>query len=196
MLIDPKDVFTWPTTFSCVIVLGDMMLPNEYNLTISMIPYADTQDYTLLGLKKIKLFLNKFIQNSTLIQMSHPMFNNFSTFSTNIVQLPQEPHDYFFASLLYKKLTALSKSYFTINHITIDSSIGDRVQYQITDLCDAYDNILNDKLNWWNQDNTKTNSFGSFPTWDDLDMSASQRFSPVLLKGGKDENKSIQRCNS
>lgn len=195
MSINSKDVFTWPTNFSCVLVLGDMVLPNEYNLTISMLPNVAHNDSTMLGLKKIKLFLSKFVQNATLIQTAHPMFGHFSKLSTNVVQLPQDPHDYFFASLLYKKLAVLSEDYFTIHNITIDSSIGDHVQYQITTTCDAYDNIL-ESDNWWNHDNTKTNNFGTFPTWDDLNVAVSPRFSPVLLRGGKDESKSVQRCNS
>lgn len=194
MLINSADIFTWPTTFSCVLVLGDMILPNDYNLTISMLPTNPQHDSTMLGLKKVKLFLSKFLQNATIIHQDHALLFPLTSFSTNLVVVPHAPCDYFVASLLFRKLEKITEDYFTIHNITVDSSIGDRVNYQVTESCVAYDNILNED-NWWNQDNTRTNTFGIFPTWDDLDVAASSRFSPVLLNGGKNDKRSIRKCN-
>ena len=189
MSISNKDFFVWPTSFSCVLVIGDMILPSDYNLTVGMVPQSEGS--TAVGLRKIKEFISKFIQNSILISQENQFLTQLSKLQSNTVQLPQDPSDYFLAAVLFHKLNAISKDYFSIGQITIDSSIGDRVQYQINDISDAYSEILN-KDGWWIQDSVATNSIDCFPTWEDLNIAVSNRFSPKLIKGGKNESKSIQ----
>ena len=188
-----NDFFTWPTSFSCVLVLGDLILPSDYNLTIGMVPKSEGS--TAVGLKKIKEFISKFVQNSILISQENQFLEQLSKLKSNTVQLPQDPSDYFLAAVLFHKLNAISKDHFSIGQITIDSSIGDRVQYQINDISDAYSEILT-KDGWWLQDNVNTNGVDYFPSWEDLNISVSTRFSPKLVKGGKNENKPIQRSDT
>lgn len=190
MWTDSKDFFIWPTNFSCVVVLGDMMLPSDYSLTIGMMPNSVHGDSTAIGLHKIKQFISRFVQNSIVINIDHPLLPHIAEFKTNIIYLPQDPTDYFFANVLLRKLIAISKDYFVINEITVDSSIGDRVQYRISDSCNVYESILNND-NWWNEDNVKTNQIDRFPSWEDLDITVSSKFSPKLITGGKSGNKSV-----
>lgn len=189
MSIDNNDFFTWPTTFSCVLVLGDLILPSDYNLTISMIPHSG--ESTAIGLKKIKEFISKFVQNSIVIEQDHQFLLHLSALRSNTIQLPKDPSDYFFAAVLFQKLTAISSNYFTIGQITIDSSVGDRVKYQINDISDVYSEDLS-HAGWWIQDNVSTNSIDTFPSWEDLDIVVASRVSPKLVKGGKNESKSIR----
>lgn len=184
-----KDFFIWPTNFSCVIVLGDLILPSDYNLTIGMIPQPG--DSTTVGFKKIKEFISKFVQNAILIKEQNQFLSQLSNLRSNTVQLPQDPSDYFFAAVLFQKLTAISSDYFTIGQITIDSSIGDRVKYQINNINDVYREVL-EKDGWWSQDNVNTNNIDNFPSWEDLDIVINNKFSPKLVKGGKNENKSVR----
>ena len=184
MLTD-KEVFVWPTSFSCVLILKDVILPCSYNLSISMLP--NSEEFNSIGLKKIKQFITKFVQNSTIVNSDHYLIEQLSEFKTNTIQLPHEVSDYFIAAILFKKLNAISKNYFTINQITIDSDIGDRVLYQITDTNNAYDTILKN-AGWWNDNSVSTNDADTFPIWEDLLMSSPTKFSPKLLKGGKNEN--------
>jgi hypothetical protein len=190
MSINANDFFTWPTTFSCVLVLDDMLLPNEYSLSIGMMPSLTQEESRAVGLKKIKHFITKFAHHSTVIPTTHHLLPQISLLQTNAIHLPQAPYDHFFAAALFRKLTAISKNYFTIQQITIDSTIGDRVQYQISSSCDVYDEILN-KNSWWNQDNVNTNDLHKFPSWEELDITVSNRFSPKIIKGGKSEIRSI-----
>jgi hypothetical protein len=187
-----KDFFVWPTTFSCILVVEDLILPSEYNLSVGMVPQIGGS--TTIGLKKIKEFISKFIQNSILISQEHQFLSQLSKLQSNTVQLPCDPSDYFFASVLFHKLTAISKDYFSIGQITIDSSIGDRVKYQINDISDAYYDVLINE-GWWNQDNVNTNKIDNFPSWEDLNIEVINRFSPKLINGGKNENKSVRRSD-
>lgn len=189
MLTDNAEFFIWPTTFSCVIVLDDLILPSNYNLTIGMIPQFG--DSTAIGFRKIKEFITKFVQNSILIREENQFLSQLGKLRSNSIQLPQDPSDYFFAAVLYQKLNAISSDYFTIGQITIDSSIGDRVKYQINDVNDVYSEILKQQ-GWWSQDNVNTNNIDCFPSWEELDIIVSNKFSPKLVKGGKSENKSVR----
>lgn len=189
MLTDNRDFFVWPTTFSCVLVIGNLILPSEYNLSISMTP--NSNESTATGLKKIKEFISKFVQNSILIDQNNQFLSQLSKLETNTIQLPSDPSDYLFAAVLFQKLTAISKDYFSIGQITVDSSIGDRVKYQINNTSDVYNNLLYTD-GWWLQDNVNTNNFKDFPTWEDLNIDVGIKFSPKLIKGGKNESKSIR----
>jgi len=189
MSTDSNDFFTWPTHFSCVLVVGDLILPSNYNLTVGMIPRSG--ESTAIGLKKIKEFISRFVQNSILIGTNHQFLPQLSKLQSNTVQLPQDPSDYFLAAILFQKLNAISSDYFSIGQITIDSSIGDRVKYHINDISDVYSNDLK-QSGWWSQDNVSTNHVDKFPTWEELDIIVATKFSPKLVKGGKNENKSIR----
>ena len=189
MLTDNRDFFVWPTSFSCVLVIGDLILPSEYNLTVSMTP--NSNESTSTGLKKIKEFISRFVQNSILIDQNNQFVNQLSKLQTNTIQLPQDPSDYLFAAVLFQKLNAIARDYFSIGQITIDSSIGDRVKYQINNASDVYSELLYCD-SWWSQDNVKTNNVKEFPSWEDLNIEVGSKFSPKLIKGGKHENKSIR----
>lgn len=190
MSADSTEFFTWPTNFSCTLFIGDVVLPNEYNVTIGMMP-GDGQSISGSGIKKIKEFFTKFVQNSIVINQDHDFLPSLTKFNTNTIQLPQDPHDFFFANVLFHKLSAISQTHFTIRQITIDSSIGDRVKYQVNDSCTTYDKLLK-KNRWWQQDNVNTNDTHNFPSWEDLDITVATRFSPRLIKGGRNENQSVQ----
>lgn len=189
MSTDSNDFFTWPTTFSCVLVVGDLILPSDYNLTIGMIPRPG--ESTGIGLRKIKEFISKFVQNSILIGTDHQFLPQLAKLQSNTMQLPQDPSDYFLAAVLFQKLNAISSDHFSIGQITIDSSIGDRVKYHINDISDVYSDDLKN-AGWWSQDNVNTNNVDKFPTWEELDIVVANRFSPKLVKGGKNESKSIR----
>ena len=188
MSID-NDFFIWPVAFSCVLVLDDIILPNQYNLTIGMMPVGS--ESTAMGLRKIKEFISRFVQNSILIRSENQFLSQLGTLRSNTLQLPQDPSDYLFAAVLFRKLNAISADHFTIGQLTIDSSVGDRVKYHISNNNDVYSEILEQDM-WWTQDNVNTNHSEQFPTWEELDIGINNKFSPKLVKGGKHDNKSIR----
>lgn len=189
MLIDNSDFFTWPTSFSCSLVAEKLILPVQYNLTVSMIPESG-QSVSGVGLTKIKKFINTFVQNSVLIHEKNPAIKIISSFESTAIHLPHEPSDFFFSNVLFYKLSSIAKDYFTVCQITIDSSIGDRVKYQINESSIAYKQILNNN-SWWSRDDVSTNNIQYFPSWEDLDIVPSTKFSPKIVKGGKHEAQQI-----
>lgn len=194
MSADTSEFFIWPTTFSCSLIVGNVLLPINYNLTVGMMPAAG-QSISITGLTKIKEFISKFVQNSIIINQENAFLDRLSYLDTNTVQLPEEPTDYFFSNILFYKLTSITQDHFAIRQITVDSTIGDHVQYQITESNDAYNEILNND-GWWNRNDVSTNNTHHFPSWEDLNIHAANRFSPKIVKGGRSETKSVQRSNT
>ena len=120
MSIDTTDHFTWPTNFTCVLLIDDTILPNDYHLTISMMPNKFENGLTSVGLKKIKEFVNRFIQNSIILNQNHKFLTQLIKLKTNTIQIPEEPNDYLFGSILFQKLNSISSNYFSIYQLTIE----------------------------------------------------------------------------
>lgn len=185
-----SDFFIWPTTFSCSLIISDIILPVNYNLTVGIMPEYGTP-VSSVGLTKIKKFVTSFVQNSIIIHKNHSILPNILSLSTNTIQLPQDPTDYFFSSILYHKLSNITKDYFIVRQLTIDSTAGDHVKYQINESCDTYKKVLN-TTGWWGRDDVSTNDTHFFPTWEELDIHTTNRFSPKIIKGGRNGVKSFQ----
>ena len=103
MSSNPSDFFIWPTTFSCSLIIDDIILPVNYNLTVGIMPESGNP-ISGVGLTKVKKFISSFVQNSVIIHKDHLILPNLLKLSTNTIQLPQDPTDYFFSNILYYKL--------------------------------------------------------------------------------------------
>lgn len=175
--------FKWPTKFQCILVRNNTILVNRYNLSILMSPEPTDQESFSLGFRKLKYFINHYLDSSIIINQDNPNLKNLLWVTANTVQIPKEPHDYFLASILFEKFTIIAKDFFSIFELTIDSELGDNVEYKINH--SNYD--LHDKDKWWYQDNVNTNEIDKFPTWDTLKITVSNKFEPKIVLGGKSE---------
>jgi len=187
MSISNANTFTWPTEFSCVLVLDDVLLPIDYRFTMTMEPDIESAG---MGLRKVKEFFHRYINNSIVVSKEHEFLPLLIKLKTNTVELPQDPNDLLLACILFKKLTSIAENYFVIKDITIDSNIGDHVKYTVSNFTKIYDKVL-ETTSWWNQDDLSTNNHETFPSWEDLSIVVSNKFSPKILKGGRDESKQI-----
>ena len=106
-------------------------------------------------------------------------------FDTNTVYFPTEPYDYFVGSILFRKFQVITEKYFEIGFITIDSAVGDHVQYCIRDPEETGLDLSGE--HWWNMDNLDTGT-GESLSWVDLDLHDSPKFEPRIIKGGRGEN--------
>ena len=68
--------------------------------------------------------------------------------------------------------------------MSIDSAVGDRVQYSMCEPLEAGLELMGD--HWWNQDNLSTGSASAL-TWNDLELIDNPKFQPMVLQGGKSE---------
>jgi len=185
MSINSDDV-VWPIDFSCTLMIENCMLPNHYNIRISIEPNSDAQSNIVTGFKKIRYFVENHLHNSVIINQDSPMIETFKSLDTNIVHMPTDPYDFYLGSILLKKFIVLSEKYFEINQMVIDSLVGDSIQYTISDPEDADLELEGD--HWWNTDSTDTGSGNNDKSWADLDISDSTGFAPQVIRGGLSEN--------
>jgi len=184
MLTNRPDCFVWNTEIVCTFISENILLPNIYSISIGMEPDTANTDEIDLGFKKLKYFIGDYLQNAIFINSQTDLVKPLSKLDTNIVLFPDEPYDYLVAAILYRKFAAITEKYFTISFLTIDSSIGDHVQYTLTPDSEVDVNLGGD--NWWNKDSVNTGT-DDHTSWDDLNLKETPRFSPIVVKGGKSE---------
>jgi hypothetical protein len=185
MLSDQMDSFVWPSEFACTIVTENLILPNIYNVSVGLEPTTSNTDDINLGFKKLKYFINYCLQNSILVHQETDIAKSLVNLNNNLVFLPTDPYDYLIGSILYRKFSTIAEKCFDIVFLGIDSSVGDRVQYTITG-----NNEIDVDLNgnfWWNEDSVNTGR-NNHPSWEELNLKESPKFSPIVIKGGRSEN--------
>ena len=182
MLTDADQV-VWPTEFSCTLVTDNLILPNLYNITIAVEPIGQVNNIGL-GFRKIRQFVDEYLENSIVICSKHPLLPSLKEMETTVIHLPDDPYDFYVGCVLFAKFLKITEKYFHISHFTIDSLVGDRVQYSILHPAESGLDLEGD--HWWNTDSVNTGS-GDTTSWEDLNISDGPRFEPRIIKGGLSE---------
>lgn len=185
MLTNRPDCFVWPIDIACTFISENILIPNIYSISIGMEPNTSSTDDIDLGFKKLKYFVNDYLQNGIFINLNSEFVKPLSKLDTNLVLFPDEPYDFLVAAILYRKFSAITEKYFDISFLTIDSSIGDHVQYTLT-MDSEVDMELEGDF-WWNKDSVNTGT-DDHTSWDDLNLKKTPRFAHIVVKGGKGEN--------
>jgi len=175
--------YIWPTSFACSLVTNNILLPNHYTITVG-IHQVDPVCFSL-GFTRLKTFIDNFLHNSIFIFQSHELTELFLKLDTNVVKFPTEPYDHFVGCVLLRKFQSITYKYFEIEHITIDSAIGDNVQYCIRDPEETGLELSGEQ--WWNNEHLDTGK-GISVSWTDLDLQDGPKFEPRIVKGGRSEN--------
>jgi len=175
--------FIWPTNFICTIITDKLLITNQYTLNISIdsVSPADIQ----MGFRRLRTFVDTSLHNSIFVFKDNPIAEVLNYLDTNKVFLPSEPYDYFVGCVLFRKFQSITEKYFDIGLITIDSAIGDHIQYCIRDPEETGLELAGD--HWWNNDMLDTGS-DNVLSWEDLDLNDSPKFIPRIIKGGRGEN--------
>jgi hypothetical protein len=176
--------YVWPTTFATTLITDKLILPNHYTMTIAIEPVAPPE--IALGFRRLRSFVDNFLHNSIFISSENPLMQSLADVETNRVIFPTDPYDYFVGCVLYRKFQMITHNYFEIGMITIDSALGDHIQYCIRDPEETGLELTGN--HWWNIDSLDTGP-GTHITWEDLDLSDSPKFEPRIIKGGRSENR-------
>lgn len=179
------DPFIWPSEFMCTIIDDDLILPNHYNIKFYIEPVTDRVESVGLGFRRLRYLIQNCFQNCVIINSKNTLSELVTQTSNNVVVLPSEPYDLAVGSVLYNKFITVSEKYFNIYQFSIDSALGDRIQYTIRDPFDV--NLELDGDHWWNKDNATT-SVNTITTWESLDLSEAPKFEPKIIKGGLSAN--------
>ena len=177
--------FIWPATFVCTIITDQLILPSSYNIGISVLPTSQSQLNINTGFRKLRSFIDLKLQNSVFVCGDNPLCIALADLENNQVIFPTEPYDFFVGCVLYKKFAAITEQYFQIEFSSIDSVVGDHVQYTIGDPEESGIDLDGDT--WWNKDTLDT-GIDEGILWDDLDIGVGTKFEPRIIQGGLSEN--------
>lgn len=175
-----------PLEFSCTIVNDKLLLGNAYSITLLVSHSYDSKADIGIGFQRIKYFTANYLQDSIFINKNHKLSKDLEDFENNLVLLPCDPYDFFVGCILLSKFIAITEEYIEIQHLTIDSAVGDNVQYGISDSADCGLDITGDF--WWNL-NTASTGHNNSMTWEELNLSQAPRFQPTLVQGGLSDRK-------
>lgn len=184
MLINESS-FVWPVEFGCTLIIEKLILPNFYNIRISVEPLANGECNITSGFQKIRYFVDNYLHNSILISSENNFMTVLDQAETNLVVLPVEPYDYYVGCILYSKLASISEKYFDISQIIIDSLVGDKIQYNIQYPEESGLDMQGE--HWWNVDTAHTGGREQ-GSWDSLDLDDKPNFQPKIIRGGLSEN--------
>lgn len=176
--------FSWPTSFACTLITEKLIVPNSYNINLSIEPINSSTGFSA-GFKKVRYFIENYLHNSVFIYQDSNLVKTLKDTESNIVLFPTHPYDYFVGSVLYRKFLSITEKYFHIDFISIDSAVGDRIQYSIMDPEDCGLDLNGEY--WWNTDSTNT-GLNPDAKWDDLNTDDLPKFEPRIIKGGRSEN--------
>lgn len=177
--------FIWPVSFACTIITENIILPNNYMINVNIEPTTQGNGNITTGFKKLRYFVDHYLQNSILVAKDNPIVETLLGTENNLVLLPSDPYDYYFGCVLLNKFLVMTEQYFDIGLITIDSLVGEHIQYCIIDPEESGLVLTGD--HWWNMDSLDT-GLGSDTTWNDLNINERQKFEPRIIKGGLSEN--------
>jgi hypothetical protein len=171
-----------PVEFSCTIINERLIIGNAYTLSLIISPIdTPTTNDIGFGFQRIRHFVSHYLQDSVLINKNHNLVDQFKELDNNVVYLPCDPYDYYIGCILLAKFISITEKYFDIEHLSIDSIVGDRVQYGIGDPSDANIDIKGDY--WWNSDTVST-GHKTVITWEELNLTQIPKFQPTVIQGG------------
>lgn len=172
--------FIWPAHFACTVITENIILPSSYTVNVHIEPTGGKNNGNI-GFRKIRAFVEHQLHNSIFVSKNNHLAVSLLETKNNKVLFPSDPYDFTVGSVLMAKFETITAKYFEIGYITIESTIGDHVQYTITDPSDA--NLETTDQFWWGIDTPYTGSNLNV-SWEDFHLSESSSFSPRIIDGG------------
>lgn len=186
MLTNLLSVFVLPIEFTCTILNDNSLLSNNYYIKLGINPTETSDENLGIGFQRIQHIADELLFNGIILNKESSAIGEFSKLENNLICLPCDPYDIYVGSILFSKFQAITEEYFDIQYLSIASTIGNLVQYNIIDPDDS--NLELEGDHWWNQNNVYTGSKGPI-TWEELNLTEVPKFKPTVIKGGLSENK-------
>lgn len=185
MLNDQESAFVLPVDFCCTIVTNQTLLSNIYSVKLAISPHEDSGDNIGLGFQKIKAIVENSLNNGILISSDNELLPVLSSLENPLVVLPSEPYDFYVGTVLLAKFIRVTEKYFDIDCLGISSVLGHQIQYNVFDTEDCGLDLNGDA--WWNTDDMSVDSAKPI-SWDDVQLTEAQPFTPLVVKGGLSES--------
>lgn len=185
MLNDQDSAFVLPVDFCCTIVTNQTLLSNIYSVKLAISPHEESGENIGLGFQKIKAIVDHSLNNGILVSADSEMLPVLATLDNPVIALPCEPYDFYLGSILMAKFIQVTEKYFDIDCLSISSILGHQIQYNVFDPEDCGLELTGET--WWNSDDMTTDLTKPV-SWDDIQLTEPQPFTPMVVKGGLSEN--------
>jgi len=203
---DTLNFFSWSTSFDATVVVDDVIYPNRYNIKFSFIPKTKQISKQNIGFEKIKYLIERLCENAVIFSPMDKTQAYWFKMPVNKILLPGSPYDQLLAIVLLKKIESIASDYFHFGHLTVDSKLGDSVQYTVDKT--SYENKHLEVTNWmdtdinpwWNRNDTATfdqridakTIWTGANTWEDLGYESTTEttakpFNPTVIDGGREK---------
>lgn len=207
--------FSWSTDFRSIIVVGDELFHNEYDITCHITPVTADLVEQNEYFDKLKSLFELIFANTVVSWRDEPFFELLKEHSNNrFVELPRPPYDQVMAAVAFTKANAVMQGKILVTQLELSSFQGDGITYSIENdgpeiaLLDV-DNWFSSKYNtfdpWWLRGDTATYDqelekgiyTGHF-SWnkeiEEIDKGEQKsakifEFNPKVLDGGKGKKK-------
>jgi hypothetical protein len=159
-----NNLVKWQCEFSVTVLANKELIPNYISCEIYFSSHTEDVIIQNIGFERIKYFMYELAQHSVIVSKSNKLCKNFiKNLESNIIALPIDPDDQVLLWCLYKKLDKILGGNFNIENMTLQSAIGENVQYHYDGSTNGIEG-LDDKWTdghskydfWYNRSDTAT----------------------------------------
>lgn len=116
-------------TFSTTMVLEDIIVPNTWYVTISLVPNSNKPKHYTKAMDRMQFYLSEVLENSVFISADNLGKLSSLPFKAQVHVFPDDPWDHLVAMCLYTKITAICEQVFFVESITISSQQAKNVSH-------------------------------------------------------------------
>lgn len=198
--------FSWSTHFDATVVIDNCVYPNRYNVNVTFLPKVKEIKTQNLAFEKVKYLFHRLCENSIIFNPKDQTQSIWFKMPINKLLIPGSPYDQLLGIVLHRKIVSIVGDFFEIGDLTVDSKLGDNVQYTVDE-----ESIENKHLDvsewidasidtpWWNRDDTSTfdqkidakKYWQGAVSWKDLGYDSEAKddksFKPTIIDGGREK---------
>lgn len=144
----------WPTEFSSIVFVEDMMLVNNYRIEVGFDTSSMSPILHDVAFEKVQMFFDVLMNNAIIINKDTFECKTFK-FNNNYIELPEMLNDQTLGAAIFSKLVALVKEDLEIHYVKISSDLGKGIRYTIDINCPELHILLPKPNEWWGNDDIK-----------------------------------------
>lgn len=121
---------------------------NSYDITLSMVVETESEYEQNIAIERLTYYINHVLQNAILVEYKDKKaISKYNNAGLRVCELPAEPYDQLFASVLMLKLNSIMEDRLRITDMVMSSSMSDGVRYSI--VSEVVEQSYS-KHHWWN----------------------------------------------
>jgi hypothetical protein len=131
---------------------------NLYTITLCITIHTDVPREQQVAMDRVNYWLTYSLQDTVFVnQELDDQIMKYLYAGISCCTIPDEPHDQVIAMILLLKLNAITEGKVTIDRVSLESTLGDRVRYNV-DALDAHE-LFGSTNAWFNDSCLSTNDY-------------------------------------